>query len=58
MENEFKEDWGFVVTVTEAKSGCRAGHKVGDGFEFQYGTPLELCGEAFCAMYPLIHALR
>jgi len=58
MENEFKEDWGFLVTVTEAKPGCRAGHKVGDRFEFEYGTPLGLCGEAFCAMYPLIHALR
>jgi len=58
MENEFKEDLGFVVTVTEAKSGCRAGHQVGDRFEFEYGTPLGLCGEAFCAMYPLIHAMR
>ena len=37
MENEPKEDWGFVVTVTEAKPGCRAGHKVGDRFEFEYG---------------------
>jgi len=58
MEIEFKEDWGFVVTVKGAKPGCRAGHKVGDRFEFEYGTPLGLCGEAFCAMYPLIHALR
>lgn len=37
MENEFKEDWGFVVTVTEAKPGCRAGHEAGDRFEFEYG---------------------
>jgi uncharacterized repeat protein (TIGR04076 family) len=58
MENEFREDWGFVVTVAEAKPGCRAGHEVGDRFEFEYGTPLGLCGEAFCAMYPLIHAMR
>jgi uncharacterized repeat protein (TIGR04076 family) len=58
MNERFKEDWKFIVTVTGAKEGCRAGHKVGDTFQFEYGTPLGLCGEAFHGMYPVIHAMR
>jgi uncharacterized repeat protein (TIGR04076 family) len=53
-----KEDWRFEVTVIAAKEDCRAGHKVGDRWTFEYGTPEGLCGEAFYTMYPLVHAMR
>ena len=55
---DLKEDWRFEVTVTAAKGNCRAGHKVGDCWTFEYGTPEGLCGEAFYTMYPLVHTMR
>ena len=55
---DFEEDWRFEVTVTAAKGDCRAGHKVGDCWTFEYGTPEGLCGEAFYTMYPLVHTMR
>jgi uncharacterized repeat protein (TIGR04076 family) len=47
----------FIVTVQEAKGECRAEHKVGDRWEFDWCTPAELCGSAYHTMYPLLHGL-
>lgn len=37
---------------------CRAAHKVGQTFEFDWRTPEGLCGEAYAAIYPLLFAMR
>ncbi len=55
-DEAFEEPIRFSVTVVEMKSQpCRAGHRVGDHWEFAYCTPHGMCGEAFHAIYPLIH---
>ena len=53
----FHEPVWFVVTVHAAKGKCRAGHKVGDRWEFDWRTPAELCGSAYHALYPVLHGL-
>jgi uncharacterized repeat protein (TIGR04076 family) len=53
----FHEPVKFVVTVDSAKGECRAGHKVGDRWEFAWRTPANLCGSAYHGMYPVIHGL-
>jgi uncharacterized repeat protein (TIGR04076 family) len=54
----FHEPVTFVVTVQEAKgTDCRAGHKVGDCWEFSWCTPEGMCGAAYHAMYPVLHGL-
>jgi uncharacterized repeat protein (TIGR04076 family) len=53
----FHEPVHFVVTVQEAQGECRAGHKVGDHWEFDWCTPAGMCGSAFHTMYPVIHGL-
>ena len=56
---KYPEPYKFIVTIVDMKSQpCRAGHRVGDSWEFEYCTPLGMCGEAFHAIYPLIHAMR
>ena len=59
------EDVRFAVRVVAVGDGrpatgelCRAAHKVGQTFEFDWRTPEGLCGEAYAAMYPLLFALR
>jgi uncharacterized repeat protein (TIGR04076 family) len=53
----YHEPVRFLVTVHEAKGDCRAGHKVGDRWEFDICTPAGLCGSAYHTMYPVLHAL-
>jgi len=54
----FHEPVRFVVTVQAAKgTDCRAGHKVGDRWEFDWCTPAGLCGAAYHALYPVLHGL-
>lgn len=53
----FHEPVYFVVTVHEAKGECRAGHKVGDRWEFDWCTPVGMCGSAYHTIYPVIHGL-
>ena len=53
----FHEPVRFVVTVQEAKGECRAGHKVGDHWEFDWCTPDGMCGSAYHSMYPALHGL-
>ena len=53
----FHEPVSFVVTVRAAKGECRAGHKVGDGWHFDWCTPAGLCGSAYHTMYPVLHGL-
>jgi uncharacterized repeat protein (TIGR04076 family) len=53
----FHEPVSFAVTVQEAKGECRAGHKVGDCWAFDFCTPLGMCGQAYHAMYPVLHGL-
>ena len=54
---KYEEPVRFVVTVVEAKGSCRAEHKVGDRFEFDWCTPEGLCGSAYHTMYPVLHGL-
>jgi uncharacterized repeat protein (TIGR04076 family) len=53
----FHEPVRFIVTVHAAKGDCRAGHKVGDGWEFDWCTPAGMCGSAYHTMYPVVHGL-
>lgn len=53
----FHEPVRFVVTVHAAQGVCRAGHKVGDRWEFDWCTPAGLCGSAYHTMYPVLHGL-
>lgn len=53
----FHEPVRFVVTVHAAKGECRAGHKVGDRWEFDWCTPAGMCGSAYHTMYPVLHGL-
>jgi uncharacterized repeat protein (TIGR04076 family) len=53
----FHEPVHFVVTVHAAKGECRAGHKMGDRWEFDWCTPAGMCGSAYHTMYPALHGL-
>jgi uncharacterized repeat protein (TIGR04076 family) len=53
----FHEPVYFTVTVHAAKGECRAGHKAGDWWEFDWCTPAGMCGSAYHAMYPVLHGL-
>ena len=53
----FHEPVRFLVTVHQAKGECRAGHKPGDRWEFDWCTPAGLCGSAYHTMYPVLHGL-
>jgi len=53
----FHEPVRFVVTVHAAKGECRAGHKVGGRWEFDWCAPAGLCGSAYHTMYPVLHGL-
>jgi uncharacterized repeat protein (TIGR04076 family) len=53
----FHEPVGFAVTVHQAKGECRAGHEVGDRWEFDWRTPAGICGSAYHALYPVLHGL-
>ncbi len=53
----FHEPVRFVVTVDAAKGECRAGHRVGDRWEFAWCTPPGMCGAAYHAIYPVVHGL-
>jgi uncharacterized repeat protein (TIGR04076 family) len=53
----FHEPVYFVVTVHAVKGDCRAGHKPGDRWEFDWCTPAGMCGSAYHAMYPVLHGL-
>ena len=53
----YHEPVRFSAAVHAAKGDCRAGHKIGDRWEFDWCTPAGLCGSAFHTMYPLLHGL-
>jgi uncharacterized repeat protein (TIGR04076 family) len=53
----FHEPVRFLVTVHQAKGECRAGHKLGDRWEFDWCTPAGVCGSAYHTMYPVLHGL-
>lgn len=53
----FHEPVRFIVTVQDARGECRAGHKVGDRWEFSWCTPAGMCGSAYHALYPALHGL-
>jgi uncharacterized repeat protein (TIGR04076 family) len=53
--------WNEPVSyrVEIVKDGnCRADHKKGQLYEFDWNTPEGMCGESFVGMYPLLHSLR
>jgi uncharacterized repeat protein (TIGR04076 family) len=45
------------VTVCAAKGKCRAGHKAGNSWQFDWCTPGGLCGSAYHTMRPVLHGL-
>ncbi len=48
-----------TFTISVVKEGnCRANHKKGQTFEFNWSTPEGMCGESFVGMYPVLHSLR
>jgi uncharacterized repeat protein (TIGR04076 family) len=53
----FHEPVYFIITVHEAKGECRAGHEIGDRWEFNWCTPEGMCGSAYHSMYPVLHGL-
>ncbi len=58
FSTQWRETTLFEVEITEVKSACRANHKKGEKFEFDWNTPEGMCGEAFSGMYPLLFSLR
>ncbi|MBU7024413.1 MAG: TIGR04076 family protein [Theionarchaea archaeon] len=60
--DEFAKLWRepvkFEVEIVEVASACRAEHKKGQTFTFDWNTPQGVCGESFVGMYPLLFALR
>lgn len=57
LTDMWHEPVSFRVTV--AKDGnCRACHKQGQAFEFEWCTPKDMCGESYVGMYPILHSLR
>lgn len=53
----FHEPVKFLVNVQSIKGECRAGHQLGDTWEFSWCTPDGICGAAYHAMYPVLHGL-
>lgn len=53
----WREPVHYQVTVIE-DGNCRAAHKKGETFEFDWKTPEGFCSESFVGMYPLLHSLR
>lgn len=53
----FHEPVYFEVEIKDAKGECRAGHKVGDSWTFDWCTPTGMCGSAYHTMYPVLHGL-
>ena len=47
----------FRASVVK-EGNCRASHKEGQVFSFDWCTPEGMCGESFVGMYPLLHSLR
>ncbi|MFX0078072.1 MAG: TIGR04076 family protein [Candidatus Hermodarchaeota archaeon] len=52
-----REPVQYRVTVIE-EGNCRAAHKKGETFEFDWKTPEGFCPESFVGMYPILHSLR
>ena len=51
------EPASFKISVVK-DGNCRANHKTGQTFNFEWRTPEGLCGESFVGMYPVLHSLR
>jgi uncharacterized repeat protein (TIGR04076 family) len=51
------EPVSFKVKIVK-DGNCRADHKKGQFYEFEWNTPEGMCGESFVGMYPLLHSLR
>ncbi|NHJ14204.1 MAG: hypothetical protein EAX95_11040 [Candidatus Thorarchaeota archaeon] len=51
------EPVAFRASVLK-EGNCRANHKEGQVFEFDWCTPKGMCGESFVGMYPVLHSLR
>lgn len=55
--DHWHEPVAFTVSVVKEGS-CRASHKKGQVFHFDWCTPEGMCGESFVGMYPVLHSLR
>lgn len=51
------EPVSFKVEIVK-DGNCRADHKKGQVFKFDWNTPEGMCGESFVGMYPVLHSLR
>ena len=64
MRKWYPESCRFRITILEVGSeaehpaACRAGHEPGDVYEFDYCTPLGLCGDLFHRLVPILHTFR
>ncbi|MBU7000721.1 MAG: TIGR04076 family protein [Theionarchaea archaeon] len=54
----WREPIRFEITIVEVASACRANHKQGQTFSFDWNTPQGICGESFVGMYPLLFSMR
>lgn len=55
--NMWREPVSYKVTVVK-EGYCRADHKKGEIFEFDWRSPKGICSESFVGMYPILHSLR
>jgi uncharacterized repeat protein (TIGR04076 family) len=53
----WKEPISYKVSVIK-EGYCRADHKEGEVFEFDWRSPRGICSESFVGMYPILHSLR
>jgi len=57
LRDKWEEPVSYTVTVI-ADGTCRAGHEVGQSFEFSWRSPEGLCTESLVGMYPILHSMR
>ncbi len=57
LRDNWKEPVNFKIKIV-GDGNCRAGHKVGQEFDFSYNSPEGICIESLVGMYPVLHSLR
>lgn len=53
-----KRNYQVKIEVISQQGFCFCGHKVGDSWIVDAKTPTGMCGEAYGALLPRLHALR
>ena len=57
LRDNWEEPVSFSITVAD-DGNCRAGHKMGQKYEFSWRSPEGLCTESLVGMYPVLHSMR